>query len=166
MAQLATIAPIAAAVLQIGGGILGAVNEVQAGAAEQEALNIVADQEEAAGTAELAGAQRQAQERVREGQLVASRALAVAAASGGGAGTDAPSVFKILTDIGERTAYGAETEIYNGLVARKGYFDSAAAKRKTGANSYFGSFLRAGGALGSGIGSALRSIPITPAEVG
>lgn len=166
MAQLAGIATVVSALLSIGGTAISAWGAVEEGRASQEALNLSADQDEAAGREVFAASQREANERRLEGELIMSKQLAIAAASGGGAREDAPTIMRILTKTGERAKYGSDTALYNGLESKRTYYQDAEAKRKSGGANYFGSLLRAGGTVASGAGDLLRRIPIQPSEVG
>lgn len=152
MASLATLGTIAA-VAGAGAAGISAYATIQQGQQAKEQAEIAARQEEAAGTAEYAAAQRQAEERRMEGRLVMSRQQALAAASGAGAGDDAPTIVKILSDTAARTEYGVQSELYGGLTRRDDYNRSASARRTTGENTFFGSLLRAGGTLLGGVGN-------------
>ncbi|MBP8235449.1 MAG: hypothetical protein KAY22_24435 [Rhizorhabdus sp.] len=122
---------------------------------QQKANEIAARQERLAGKNELAAAQREAEDRRREGRLIMSAQMAEAAASGAGSGEDAPTIMKILTDTGERVEYGAEATMYQGYSRRDDYFRSADAREASGRASFFGSVLSG---LGSGIGGIGRGV--------
>lgn len=75
-------------------------------------------QYEAQAKAEAATGQREGIERKRQSDLLASRALAIAAASGGGA-LD-PTVVNIIAGIDAQGDYGARSAIYGGETAAQG----------------------------------------------
>lgn len=84
----------------------------QEGEQRKEAAEYQARQlEQNAGQAQAA-AQRAAAERRREAQLAQSRALAVAAASGGGASD--PTVVDIISDLNAEGTYRSMLELYEG----------------------------------------------------
>lgn len=91
---------------------------IQAGAAvgggisAKRAADLEAQQLEVAGGQAQAAAQRQAHEELRKGRLLQSRALAVAAASGGGASD--PTVLDIIGDIAAEGEYRSELALYEG----------------------------------------------------
>jgi hypothetical protein len=166
VAELATIATIIAGVVSAGAAVVSTVSTIQAGAAQQQAMEAAAKRDELAGKNEFAAAQRQADERRLEGQLIMSKQQAYAAASGGGSGADAPTMAKILTDTGERVRMGTESVMYQGASARDDYFAAAEAKRTTGGADFFGSILKGVGTLAGGVGDALGRIPVQQSEVG
>jgi hypothetical protein len=143
MAALATIAAVVGTVASIGSAIY-------TGQQLNEAAQIEAHNLEVVGREEFAAAQREAQERRLEGKLLESRQLAVAAASGAGAGLDDPTIVKLLTTTGELTEYAVSTIGYRGERLRDAYYRSADAKRRGGEASLFGSYLSAFGELGAG----------------
>jgi hypothetical protein len=72
--------------------------------AEKNAADFEAQQMEMKAKEEPLPAQRDALAKRKEGAIVNSRAQALAAASGGGAGTDAPTIVKLMSDTaGEAT---------------------------------------------------------------
>lgn len=149
MASLATIAAIAT----IGGAVVSAGSAVYGGYQQQQAAALAAKQEKAAGDQEFASSQREADQRRLEGQLLMSRQLATAAASGAGAGPDAPTITKILTDTGENADYGARVAEFQGRSRQADYYASADARRSTGSANFFGGILRGLGTLAGGIGN-------------
>lgn len=154
MAQLGTVAAIAgiaAAGISIAGTLYG-------GQKDKEAAYALAKQEEARGDAEFASSQRDAQERELEAKLILSRQQATAAASGAGAGNDAPTIVQILQKTYERAAYGTSSVLYTGKQARQAYYDSAAARRRSGDATALGSYFRAAGTLAGGIGRFAENI--------
>lgn len=148
MAALGTIATIAT----LAGTAITAGATIYSGMESQKAAEIAARQERLAGKNEFAAAQREADERRLEGQLIMSRQQAYAAASGGGAGQDAPTITKILTDTGARAEYGAQSVMYGGESRRDDYFRSASAREATGRYNFFGSIIRGIGIGAGGVG--------------
>ncbi len=122
-AEIALVAGVAATGVQAG-------STLKAGKAEQEALQAAGQAEQEAALArskalehqaaqgrqqagqERATAQRSASEQRRQGRLLASRALARAAASGAGAGD--PTVENIIGDIGAEGEFRALSEMFIG----------------------------------------------------
>jgi len=151
MASLATVAAVAT----IGAAVIGTGASIYGGMQTQKANEIAARQERLAGKNELAASQREAEDRRREGRLIMSAQMAEAAASGAGAGEDAPTIMKILTDTGERVEYGVQSTMYQGYSRRDDYFRSADAREASGRASFFGSILEG---AGSGIGGIGRGV--------
>lgn len=98
-----------AAIIGIG---LSAGAQAGAGRNAKRAANIQAQQLDIAGGQEIAASQHQAEEERRKAQLVASRAQAVAGASGGGASD--PTVLDTISDIAARGEYDAMVALYEG----------------------------------------------------
>jgi hypothetical protein len=78
----------------------------------------------------IAISQRRALEEKRVGDVLASRALAVAAASGGGVSD--PTVVKLMSDIEGEAYYRANVALYEGEAYRRQLRLDAAANRVTG----------------------------------
>lgn len=150
MAFLAAAAPIimaGAAVLGAGAAIYGAIKA-------DESAQATAKQQVTIGKERFAAAQREALEARLSGKLALSQQLAAAAASGAGAGLDAPSIVKLMTDTGERSIYAAEVAMHRGYSERDYYYDAANASRNEGRASLIGGVLRAAGTLAGGLGQA------------
>lgn len=131
MAQaLAVAGPLVSA----GGTILGARSEAKALKKEAQQLEIQAGTERAI-------SQRSAMEERRQARLVASRGLAVAAASGGGA--DDPTVVNMLANIEGEGEYRALTALYNGEEEARGLEGQAKARRKEAKNVKTASYFKA-----------------------
>jgi hypothetical protein len=135
---------------------ISAAGSVYAGQKSREAANIVAAQEEDQGREEFAASQREAFERSLEAKLTMSRQQAIAAASGGGSGADAPSIVRLQEKTAERGQYGEDSARYGGESRRRSSFRSADARRRTGENNFVGSLFTAGGTLTGGIGDFAR----------
>jgi hypothetical protein len=151
MSALPVIAAVAG-IATIGGAIISSVGRYQQGQAEQAADYSQAQDYESIGRQEFAAAQRDALEAKVQGQLVESRQQAVAAASGGGAGADAPSVIRLMTETGARTQYAADSAMYRGLATRDRYYTAASEKRISGDTSLLGGEYGAIGSLLGGFG--------------
>lgn len=132
------------------GGLLTAGATVAGGIAEKNAADFEADQLERKGKEEFAASQRDASAARKEADLANSRAQALAASSGGGAGTDAPTIIKIMQGIAGQGAYNADTQLYGGKSRQAGLRDQAAGRRASGKASFLGSTL-------AGFGQAAKS---------
>lgn len=137
-----------------GAGIVQAGATMYAGKQQQKAAYEAAKRDETAGQAEFAAAQREAEERKLEGQLVSSRQQAAAAASGGGAGGDAPTIVRLMTETAKRARYGVESTLFGGRQRRQSYFDTATSRRQTGDANFLGSILTGVGMAGEAISNA------------
>lgn len=146
--------PAIALGLTAAAAVVGAGATIYAGMEAKKASEAEAAQLVRQGKDEFAAAQREALEARLQGKLLQSRQQALAAASGGGAGLDAPSIVKLMSDTGERTNYAAEVAMYQGR-NRQDYLNlSAKSTRRGGQTSLIGSFLSAAGTLAGGIGRA------------
>lgn len=148
MAELATLATVAT----LAGTAVTAGATIYSGMQQQQMAEEIARQEELAGKNEFAAAQREADERRMAGALLMSRQQAIAAASGAGAGSDAPTIMKILGDTAARTQYGVDTSMYQGEQRRDDLNRSARNRRITGQYNFFGSIARAAGYGLGGVG--------------
>lgn len=162
-----------ATILQGVGGLMAGFGARSAGKAEQAAAQFQAAQLQQNAVQAVAASQRAAAEERRKAQLVASRALAVAAASGGSASD--VSVQNIIADLDSEGAYRAMVALYEGeekarqlgmaaqgklyegeLVAKAGRQKQAAytiagiGSMATGAGSLFMKYGRGGPSGGSG----------------
>lgn len=156
--ELLAIAGIAGAGAQMAGSLVSAAGQRQAGEAAMEDAQFEATQLEQQGREEFAASQRDALERRREGVLANSRAQAVAAASGGGAGVDAPTIVRLMSGISQRAEYGAQSALYGGEQRRAGAYTQAGATRRTGRSQQRGYNMSAAGTIFSGLGSGFSSI--------
>lgn len=146
-----TVTAVAAAAAATG-AIVSAAGSVYSGMRAQEAAEVIARQEESAGKDEFAAAQMEAREQALHGILVQSRQQAIAAASGAGAGPDAPSIVTLMKKTAERSKHAQDTIVYGGQRRRDTLNASAAARRRTGSNEFVGSLFTAGGTLAGGVG--------------
>lgn len=158
MADPLTLITVAGATAALAGAAVTAYGTIEGGRRSQEVAERQAALEEAQGRDEFAAAQREAFERRLESKLALSRQQAIAAASGGGAGPDAPTIVKIMESTAQRGAYGAEATTYRGIRLRDALYSSASARRRTGANDFQGSIYSAVGTALGGIGNFGRSI--------
>ena len=125
-------------ILSAGGTAVSAIGAIQQGKSQQASANYQAAQLEAAGKAEQAASQREAEEERRQKRLMQSRARAVGAASGGGIDLE------LAGDIEEEGEYRALTALWEGTEAAKGRRAQAAASRFEGRQARKAGFLRAG----------------------
>lgn len=140
--------------IKVGGSLLAASGARKAGKAQNVAAKYEAKQLASQANEAVAASQREAMEQRREANLVGSRALALAAASGGGASD--PSVMKLLADLKGEGAYRSSVALYQGEERARQLRMGAAASRFSGqqaqaagrlrATSYL---LKAGGAVAS-----------------
>lgn len=138
MAELALIATVAGTALDAGGTILS-------GRAESKQLKSQARQLEAMAGNTRGTAQRSAREERRQAKLASSRALAVAAASGGGA-TD-PTVVNIMADLEAEGEYRALAQMYEGEEMARSQQAEALARRKEAKNVKRASYMKAGSTI-------------------
>lgn len=140
--------------IMLGMSVLSAKGSMDAGAAQQESANYIAEQEETAAGQERATAQREAIEQRRQARIASSRALAVAGASG--AGVTDPTVTNIVGDIAGEGEYRALTALYRGEDRARKLETDAALKRMGGSDAAQASKLEAGSSLLQG-GSTLMT---------
>jgi len=117
---------IAGNVIKGGGTILSGFQ--QAKEAKSEAAQL-----DAASGQERASSQRDAMEQRRQATLVNSRALALAAASGGGASD--PTVVNMMANTAGEGEYRALTSLYNGDQQARSYEAKAKGLRREGKNA-------------------------------
>lgn len=135
------------------GSLVSGVGTVAAGAAQKNAADFEAQQMDMKAKEETAAAQRDAIAKKREGAIINSRAQALAAASGGGAGTDAPTIVKLMSNTAGEADYNAQSAMYGGLSRAAGLRDSAKGKRAEGKASLLGSVLGGFGGFAKGMTS-------------
>lgn len=167
LAGIGTALTIGAAVVGAGASIYSAYQTVEQGKAQKAEYDRQANVDELMGKNEYAAAQREAEQKRLEGELVMSRQQAYAAASGGGGGASDPTIVQILGDTATRSKANSDAVLYAGDGARDSYNSSAAARRASGANNFLGSTLSAAGTLAGGIGKVIQTaatfIPPAPA---
>lgn len=136
------------------GTLVSAGGTIASGVAAKNAADYEAKQMEIKAAEERAAAQREAQVKRREGQLVMSRQQALAAASGAGAGADAPTIIRLMTDTARDAEYNAQTVRYGGESRAVGLMDSARGRRASGRASLLGSTIGAFGQAAGGLAKA------------
>jgi hypothetical protein len=139
--------------IELIGALITGIGTVASGvasdrAARQDALNM-----EAAGKEEVAASQRDAIAKRREGQLINSRAQAIAAASGAGAGTDAPTIVQLMGKTAGEAEYNAQSALFGGFSRQSGLKQGAAARRAEGKASLLGSIFSGFGTVAKGYSS-------------
>lgn len=130
------------------GTLISAGGSIVQGISANDAAQTEAAQMEERGKEDFAASQREAIDKRREGRLVNSRQQALAAASG--AGADAPTIVKLMTDTAGQAEYNAASTMFGGLQRRAGMNDSARARRKEGQAAMIGSVFDAAGTALSG----------------
>lgn len=133
------------------GSVVSGVGTIAAGAAQKQAADFEAKQMEMKAKEEVAASQRDAIAKRREGAILNSRAQALAAASGGGAGTDAPTIVKLMGQTAGEADYNAQTAMYGGYSRAAGLRDSAKGRRMSGNASLLGSVIGGFGSTASGL---------------
>lgn len=135
-------------------GIVSAVGTIAAGKAEQNNQNYLAKQEDMKAKEEMASSQREAQQNLNEADLANSRAQALAASSGGGAGAEAPTIVRLMSDTAGQGTLNANTTLYGGMERAAGLKDSAKGRRAAGKASFLGSVLGGFGQAAGGFSKA------------
>lgn len=135
------------------GTAISAAGTVAAGAAEKQNQDFIAKQEEMKAKEEFAASQRDAQQQKKEAQLALSRQQALAASSGGGAGADAPTIVKLMSDTAGQGQLNAASSLYGGQQRQAGLMDSAKGRRASGRASFLGSVLGGFGQAAKGFSS-------------
>ena len=161
---------IIGAAASLAGGLIQASQAQAAAAAEAAAIQYQGQYQQAAAVYEAnqleqqanearALAQQEAVRRRREGELLLSRQVAVAAAQGGAAD---PSVLTLYGDTFEETELAAGTEIYKGETRARGLIESANIRRYEGEQAVIAGNIQAQAAQTAGryqsIGSILSGI--------
>jgi len=160
---MAFVAPIAAAlsataaasapylaVASLAAGGLSAFGQMRQGQAANKMAKFEAAQMERQAGERRAVAQREAINRRREADILESRALAAAGASGGG--TLDPGVLSIIGGIHREGEFSAATELFNAESAATNLESQAGATRLSGRNSRNAGYLGAATTMLSSIG--------------
>lgn len=156
MAQAGSLVGIAGLAMQAGGAAQSYDTAQRAAKARKAAAEFEAQQLEQNAGQVISASQRQAFETTRTGKYTASRALAVAAASGGGASD--PTVMNTISQLASETAYRRSLDLYQGEERARQLRLSASAARMTGdigAAASIGQGQAAVTQAGSGIASEL-----------
>ena len=133
-------------------GGLSAAGTVASGVAANNNAKYEAQQMDMRAKEEVASSQRDAIAKRREGDLINSRAQALAAASGGGAGSDAPTIIKLMSQTTGESEYNAQTSMYGGQSRAAGLMDSAKGRRAQGKSTLLGSVFSGFGQAAKGFG--------------
>lgn len=128
-------------VLSVAGGVAGGISARRAGEYESQQADVAAGQAQAA-------SQRAAQEQLRRGRFAASRAQAVAAASGAGASD--PTVMDIIGDITAEGAYRSRLALYEGDDRARAYKERGKTAEFAGRSRQRAGYLQAAGAVAGG----------------
>lgn len=138
-------------ILAVAGTAASAAGTLAAGAAERDNQEYIAAQEEERAKEELAASQREADQARREARVAQSRQQALAASSGGGAGIDAPTIVKLMSETAGQGEINAGSALYGGQQRAAGLRDSAKGRRASGRASFLGSALGAFGQAATGL---------------
>lgn len=140
-------------------GLIGTAVQVAGSMAQASAQKSQAEYQakiqEKQGRIEFAAKQREADQKRREAKLAQSRAVAVAASSGGGAyGTPTvnETLLDIYADIGD---YNARSALFEGTEARESRYSAAALSRAQGKAAAQGSIISG---ISSGLGGFAKSM--------
>ena len=118
---------------EAGGAIAGALSHLEYARQAQKAMQFQAEQMRQNAGQQMAAAQREAYGVEREAEYTASRALAVAAASGGGASD--PTVVSLMSRNAAEMAYRKQVVLYEGTESARLMKTGADAKEYEGANA-------------------------------
>ncbi|MEE9909776.1 hypothetical protein R5W60_04590 [Brucella pseudintermedia] len=133
------------------GGGLSAAGTIASANAQANAAEFEAKQAEQRAAEERAASVQEAQLKRKEGQLMQSRLQAAAAASGAGAGTDAPTVAMLGESIAGQSRLNQLMETYGGESRARGYEDQAASRRASARSARLGGLIGAGTSILGGI---------------
>lgn len=115
--------------LAVSSTVLTGVGGLARMSAEKSIARSVAQQAHREASMARGSAQRAASEEIRQSRLAASRARAVAAASG--AGVTDPSIVNRLADLETEGLYGALSRLFTGETEARGLEDYAASAKRT-----------------------------------
>jgi len=132
--------------------VLQAAGSIKAGKAADRLAEFKAQQLEQKAGQERAVSQRKAASARRSARYAESRALALAAASGGGASD--PTVVNIMAGIAGEGEMAAQAALYEGEERARGSEMAATASRYEGAQAKRAGYIKAGTTVMSGIASA------------
>jgi hypothetical protein len=124
--------------MQAGGAIAGGINARREGEYQASQYDVAAGQARAA-------SQREAEEEARRSRLAQSRALAVAAASGGGASD--PTVVDVISSLAGEGAYRAAVALYEGDEQARVLKARGEAARREGKSKQRAGYIRAASTL-------------------
>ena len=138
--------------LMVAGSVAGAAGTILGAKSEAKGLKREADQLDVNAGQERAVSQRQAMDERRQGRLASSRALAVAAASGGG--VDDPTIVNAMANLEGESEYRALTAMYEGNVRGDDLERQAKDRRREAKSVKTQSYFKAAGSI-LGAGSTL-----------
>ena len=133
------------------GNMVSAGSSIRAGSAQRKASYFTAQQQEDAANNVTGAGQRSALNETLKAKLLASRAIAVAAAQGGDVGS--PGVTNIIADIAGRGAYNAGVALYDAEDKARMLRMGASASRSEGDLAESGGYSKAGAYLLHGAGN-------------
>lgn len=139
--------------LELIGALVSAGATVAGGVAEKNASDFEADQLDMKAKEEAAASQREAAQNTKEAEYAMSRQQALAASSGGGAGSDAPTIIKLMSDVAGQGELNQQSTLYGGQQRAAGLIDQAKGRRMSGKASLMGSVLSGFGQSAKGVGS-------------
>jgi hypothetical protein len=129
-----------------------AKGQLKEGKVANQAAKFEAAQMEIKGDEAYALATRAAAQERHKGVLLASRANALAAASGGG--TDNQNITHIIAGIENEAEYNSMMEMYKGNVQRQDLFLGAKSRRVSGKNAKTAAYYNAAGTILGGVAKA------------
>jgi hypothetical protein len=141
------------AALALVGSLVSGIGTIAAGAAEKKNSDYQATQLDMQAKEQRASSEREAAQSRTEATLAGSRAQALAASSGGGAGDDAPTIVKLMSGIAGQGQLNSDTQLYTGFSKAAGLNDEASAKRRSGKASFLGSVIGGFGQAAKGVSS-------------
>ena len=125
---------VVGSLMQFGGAMSQAKAVDQQGLNAVAASNYKAEQLRQSGGQQIAASQRERDEEARKGRLMASRALAVAGAGGGGVSD--PSVQNMIADLEGESAYRGALKLYQGAEANRQFQQQASTTEFEGMSNY------------------------------
>lgn len=131
-----------------------AFSSIYSGARERDNSKFEARMLQQKGNDELAIAQREAMKSRKEGDLAASRALAVAAGSGAGAADE--TVLNTIADIEVKKRTNVLTDMYRGMTARNDLYAQAKIRKKEGRDAQTAGLLNAASSIYGGVSRIAR----------
>jgi hypothetical protein len=131
--------------LMIAGTALSAGGSIIGGNSQSKALKSEATQFDASAGQYRASSQREAMDETRQGDLSASRVLALAAASGAGASD--PTVINLIGNLSGESQYRALTALYNGDQKGRAAEAEAASRRAEAKGAKTAGILKAAGSI-------------------
>ena len=137
--------------LELIGALVSAGATVAGGVAEKRSADFEAQQLDMKAKEEAAASQREAAQSTKEAELAMSRQQALAASSGGGAGADAPTIVKLMSDVAGQGELNKQSTLYGGQQRSAGLIDQAKGRRASGRASLLGSSLGAFGQAAKGV---------------